>query len=170
GAAQPIVRVGRSGSRRAKGRPVFILDLGAPRDFEPGVGEVDDNVFLYDSDDLEATCERNRQLRKEEVAKAQKMIGEETDRFMHDINRRATGPIVKRLREQWHDISRDELDLLNKKLAHLSDDDRTTVERSVERIVNKLLHPPLEALLKEAKGGAPHGLLDALKRLFHIPE
>jgi glutamyl-tRNA reductase len=170
GASQPIVTVDRFRRTRVKNRPVFILDLGAPRDFEPGIGEVDDNVFLYDIDDLEATCERNRRQRQDEVVKAEKMIGEETDRFMHDINHRATGPIVKQLREQWHDISRDELDLLNRKLAHLSDTDRATIEKSVERIVNKLLHPPLEALRNEAKDGAPHGLLDALKRLFHISE
>lgn len=170
GATQPIVTVDRFRRTRVINRPVFILDLGAPRDFEPGVGEIDDNVFLYDIDDLETTCERNRKLRQEEVARAQKLIREETDRFMHDIYHRATGPIVKRLREQWHDISRDELELLNKKLDHLSDGDRATVERSVERIVNKLLHPPLEALRNEARGGAPHGLLDALKRLFHISE
>ena len=35
-------------------------------------------------------------------------------------------------------------------------------------LVNKLLHPPLEALRDEAQAGAPHGLLDALKRLFGL--
>ncbi len=42
------------------------------------------------------------------------------------------------------------------------------VEQSLSRIVNKLLHPPLEALKDEARDGTPHGLIDALKRLFHI--
>ena len=41
-------------------------------------------------------------------------------------------------------------------------------ERTVERIVNKLLHPPLETLRDEARDGTPHGLLDAIKRLFHL--
>jgi glutamyl-tRNA reductase len=31
-----------------------------------------------------------------------------------------------------------------------------------------LLHPPLEALKDEARDGTPHGLLEALRRLFHI--
>jgi glutamyl-tRNA reductase len=35
-------------------------------------------------------------------------------------------------------------------------------------MVNKLLHPPLEALREEARDGTPHGLMDALKRLFHL--
>ena len=97
-----------------------------------------------------------------------RIVDDETDRFMQDVYHTATGPIVKRLREQWHDVSRDELERLREKLAHLSPTDLESVERSMERIVNKLLHPPLEALRHEAKAGTPHGLIDALKRLFHL--
>ena len=40
-----------------------------------------------------------------------------------------------------------------------------------DRLVNKLLHPPLESLRDEAQqGAAPHGLLEALKRLFQLKE
>ncbi|MFT5328143.1 MAG: glutamyl-tRNA reductase, partial [Planctomycetaceae bacterium] len=131
-------------------------------------GDVDDNVFLYDIDDLEATCEQNRKARVREIDSALKIIDDETDNFMHDVHHRATGPVVKRLREQCHEISKDELARLSSKLRHLSEEDLQTVEHSVHRIVNKLLHPPLEALRKEARDGTPHGLLDALKRLFHL--
>ena len=97
-----------------------------------------------------------------------RVVDEETERFMQDVYHMATGPIVKRLREQWHDVSRDELQRLRSKLSHLSASDLETVERSMERIVNKLLHPPLEALRDEAKAGTPHGLIDALKQLFRL--
>jgi len=142
--------------------------LGAPRDFDPKVAEVDDEVYLYDIDDLQATCERNRQSRQKEIEHARRIIDEETAGFMHDVHHMATGPVVKRLRENWHDLSRQELDQLFRKLGHLSEDDRRQIERSIERIVNKLLHPPLETLRDEAREGTPHGLIDALKRLFHI--
>lgn len=170
GATQPVVSTERFRAvRKQSGRkPVFILDLGAPRDFEPGAGSIDDNVFLYDIDDLEATCERNRRARAREIDAALKIIDDETDRFMQEIYHRATGPIVKRLREEWHDVSRDELIRLRNRMAHLNEDDLDQIEQSVSRIVNKLLHPPLEALRQEARDGTPHGLLDALKRLFHL--
>ena len=170
GATEPIVDGARFKAARnvSGGKPTFVLDLGAPRDFTTDAGDVDDNVFLYDIDDLEATCERNRKARVREIDVALKIIDAETDNFMHDVYHRATGPIVKRLREQWHDISKEELARLSSKLQHLSAEDRQTVEYSVNRIVNKLLHPPLEALRKEAREGTPHGLLDAMKRLFHL--
>lgn len=87
---------------------------------------------------------------------------------MHDVYHRATGPIIKRLREVWHDTRRQEMEALERKLSHLSESDLQAVERSIERVINKLLHPPLSTLRDEARVGPPHGLLDALKRLFHL--
>ncbi len=170
GADQPIVDVEmfarvRDGQRD---RPVFVLDLGAPRDVAPEVSGLDDNVFLYDVDDLQETCERNRKSRSQEIVRALSIIENESDRFMQDVYHRATGPIVKRLREQWSDVSQKEMDRLRSKLSHLGDADIDQVEQTVNRIVNKLLHPPLEALRDEARDGTPHGLLDALSRLCHI--
>src|SRR5690606_38340783 len=47
GADQLIVDVPRFSDirRRAEYKPVFILDLGAPRDFAPRVGDIDDAIF-----------------------------------------------------------------------------------------------------------------------------
>ncbi|MBW3542285.1 MAG: glutamyl-tRNA reductase [Planctomycetes bacterium] len=149
-------------------KPVFILDLGVPRDFDPAVGEIDDSIFLYCIDDLERTCEENRAKRNRELEKAQGIIDEATERFMQEVYYRATGPVVKRLRDEWHEIRQHEVDQLLARLPHLTADDRASIERTIERIINKLLHPPLEVLKHEAREGPPHGLLDALKRLFHL--
>ncbi|MCH7687237.1 MAG: glutamyl-tRNA reductase, partial [Planctomycetes bacterium] len=105
-----------------------------------------------------------------EIERASRIIDEETERFMHDIFHRATGPIIKRLREEWHEIVQQEVDRLFARLPHLNATDRDSIERCIERIINKLLHPPLEALRDEARQGTPHGLLDALKRLFHLSD
>ena len=47
-----------SGPEKSGGKPVVILDLGVPRDFEPAVHDIDDDVFLYSIDDLQAVCDR----------------------------------------------------------------------------------------------------------------
>jgi glutamyl-tRNA reductase len=142
---------------------------GAPRDFEPAIGQLED-VFLYDIDSLQTVCDRNRRARQREVQVAEKIILDETDRFMAEFYNRASSAIVTRLREDWHSISQQELEALYRKLPHLNADDRDAVARTVGRIVNKLLHPPLEALRDEARSGTPHGLVDALKRLFGLQE
>lgn len=172
GADRPIVDLAtfRQVRRADHHKPVFILDLGAPRDFDPAINEAFDNVFLYDIDSLEATCQRNRAQRASEIERARGILAEETDRFLQEFYHRATGPVIKRLREEWHAIRRQELELLFGRLPHLNEADRQAIGYAVERIINKLLHPPLEVLRDEARAGTPHGLLDALKRLFHLPD
>ncbi|WP_437204412.1 glutamyl-tRNA reductase [Planctomicrobium sp. SH664] len=170
GADRPVVtaELFRQVRKATGSKPVFILDLGAPRDVEEAVGTLDDAIYLYNIDDLEATCEANRQRRAHEVQKARAIIEEETANFMQDVYHKATGPVVKRLRDHWHDISRQELELLYRKLPELDDRQRQIIEKSIGRIVNKLLHPPLEALREEARTGTPHSLLDVLKQLFRL--
>ena len=170
GAGTAIVDRNRFAAIREGGdrHPVLILDLGAPRDFDPKVGLVDDNIFLYDIDALEATCETNRQARQAEVQQARQIIQDQTDRFLHEVYHRATGPVIQRLRAHSEQISRAELDILFRRLPGLSEDDRAAMEKTVHRIVNKLLHPPLETLRDEARSGTPHGLLDAVRRLFNL--
>lgn len=172
GSEKPILGVDdfRPVRKKTGPKPLFILDLGAPRDVESRVSQLDDGIFLYDIDDLEATCEKNRKQRASAIAKANAIIAEETESFMHEIYHKATGPIIKRLREHWHETSRQELDILYRKLPELDDRQRDAVEKTIHRVVNKLLHPPLETLRYEARNGPPITMLDTLKRLFHIQD
>jgi len=169
GAERPIVDCARFKAARRQTRrgTVFILDLAAPRDFETSIGKLDD-VFLYDIDSLRRTCEENHQARGLEVEKALAIVDEEVNRFLADTHRRASGDLVTRLREGWHEVSRQELDRLFRKAPHLSTTDRDQIEAAVSRIVNKLLHPPLEALRDDSKEGTPQGLMNALRRLFRL--
>ncbi|MCA9063371.1 MAG: glutamyl-tRNA reductase [Planctomycetaceae bacterium] len=160
----------RAARQRSQGHPVFILDLAAPRDFDPAIAAIDDEVFLYDIDALEDTCNRNRSLREAEVQRALDIIREQTDRFMHEIYHRATGPVIHRLREHWSEISRNELERLYRKHPALDESQRNAIEETIHRVVNKLLHPPLEALKDEARTGTPHGLLQAIRKLFQLRE
>jgi len=170
GASQTLISRERFATARQRSarQPVFILDLAAPRDFDPEIASLDENVFLYDLDALEETCERNRRARRGEIQKAQDIINHQTRTFMQEIYHRATGPVINRLREHWHDISRAELDRLFRKLPDLQQPQRDAIEATIGRIVNKLLHPPLEALKDEARGGTPEGLLQAIRRLFSL--
>jgi glutamyl-tRNA reductase len=168
GASQTLITRDRFLATRKLSRkhPVFILDLAAPRDFDPEIASIDDNVFLYDLDALEETCERNRQARRSEIRRAEDIITAQTQTFIQEIHHRATGPVIHRLREHWAEISRSELDRLYRKIPSLEPAQKDAIEATISRIVNKLLHPPLEALRDEAKSGTPDGLLHAIRRLF----
>ncbi len=171
GADEPIVTLASYKQIEASRfqRPLFVLDLAMPRDFEPAIGDRL-GVYLYSIDDLKGACEQNRQARDRELPAAIHIIEQETARFMADLHHRATAPIIKRLRDGWHQPKEDELRRLFNKLPELDEKSRAEISQSFERLINKLLHPPLESLRSESVEGPPHGLLEALKRLFQLKD
>ncbi len=150
-------------------RPLLVLDLAIPRDFEPEIGKLP-GVYLYAIDDLQEACQRNRHEREKEWPQAERIIEDETQRFMTDLNHRATAPTIRRLKRRADEVKAEELARLLNKLGKLDAKVEGDIRQAFDRLVNKLLHPPLESLRDEAQHGAPHGLLDALKRLFKLKD
>ncbi|MEO8497576.1 MAG: glutamyl-tRNA reductase [Planctomycetota bacterium] len=171
GATEPIVTVQdfRQIHHDRAQHPIFILDLAVPRDIEPAVAEFA-NVYLYCVDDLKETCQANQRAREREWPKAERIIEDETAKFMAELHHRTTGPTIRRLKEQADRVKADELNRLLKKLPHLDDSAKAEIAQALNRVVNKLLHPPLESLRDEAQSGSHHGLLDAIKRLFQLKD
>ena len=154
---------------RRAGRPLVVLDLAVPRDFDPRIGQRP-GVWLYSVDDLAAACAANRKSRQRELPAALTIIDEETQRFMGDLHHRSTAPVIERLRAGWNETGDAELDRLFRRLPGLDDASRAEIRQSFDRYAAKLLHPPLASLRSESRAGPPHGLLDALKRLFDLKD
>ena len=172
GAGEPIVQLDdyRRIETQRQQRPLFVLDLAIPHDFDPAIEQCL-GVYLYSVDDLREVCARNQRERDKELPAAIEIIEQETATFMVDLHHRATGPIIQRLRQGWQAPKEFELRRLYNKLPELDDRARDEIAQSFDRLINKLLHPPLESLRDEARqGGSPHGLLDALKRLFQLKD
>jgi glutamyl-tRNA reductase len=171
GAVEPIVTLERFLKLEPERyqRTLLVLDLAVPRDFEPAIGDRL-GVYLYSVDDLEEAARQNRQQRDRELPAALTIVDDETRRFMEEMHHRATGPIIQRLRENWGEIGEQELRRLFNKLPDLNERERDEIRQTFERYVNKMLHPPLERLRDDSRHGHPHGLLEALKRLFHLKE
>lgn len=171
GASEPIVTEAtfRTIEQQRFQRPLFVLDLAVPRDFDPKIGDYP-GVYLYSVDDLAKACDANRAARQREWPKAEKIIEEETQKFMTELHLRSTAPTIKLLRDRAEQIKLEELHRLLNKLSDIEPRHRAEIERAFDRVVNKLLHPPLESLRLEAQEGPPHGLIEALKRLFNLAD
>ena len=152
-----------------RGRPLFVLDLAVPRDFDPAVGQMAE-VYLYSIDDLRQACDRNRRQRDKELPAAFKIVDQETVRFMAGLNHRATAPLIRQLKQGWQKPKEEELQRLLNKLPELDDHARDEISQSFDRLLNKLLHPPLESLRDESRHGIPSALLDALTKLFQLKD
>jgi len=171
GAGEPIVSLEQFArvERARLPRPLFILDLAVPRDFDPAIGQRPD-VYLYSIDDLQAACERNRRDREKQLPAALRIIDQEAGRFMAEFYHRATTPVIRQLRQGWEAMKEEELRRLWNKVPEADDRAREEIRRSFDRLVNKLLHPPLESLRDESRHGVPRALLDALAKLFRLKD
>jgi glutamyl-tRNA reductase len=170
-AKEPVVTLAQFQSIESlrRGRPLFVLDLAVPRDFEAAIGDRP-GVYLYSVDDLREACDRNRRERDQELPAAMQIIEQETGRFMADLHHRVTGPIIQQLKEGWDKPKEEELRRLFNKLPELDQRSREEIRQSFDRLVNKLLHPPMESLRDESRRGFPHALVDALARLFQLKD
>ncbi len=61
--------------KRRKHRPLLLIDIAVPRDIAADVSTLD-NVYLYNVDDLQSIANDYLKLRREEVARCEKIITE----------------------------------------------------------------------------------------------
>ena len=173
GATEPIVtreRYARVAARRDG--PAVILDIAVPRDFDPRIHD-GDQTFLFNIDDLRSIRERTLSRRQEHVLPAEGIVDQETKRFVREWARRGNGPVIQRLTGEF-DARRKEVveNLLSRLNGKLTDADRQYIDKAFSLFQNKLLHGPISALSEDSRTGgrADHTLLEALRKLFRLPE
>jgi len=119
---------------------------------------------------IHLACQRSRREREKELPKALRIIDLETQSFLAQWEHRAVSPVVRQLRESWHEVKQGEVERLFHKLPELDEQARVEVCEAFDRFVNKLLHPPVESLRGQSRFGKPHPLLEAASRLFRVKD
>jgi len=111
----------------------------------------------------------NLQRRASEVAKAEAIVSEETDKFTAWFRSRSAVPTIVALRQRFEAIRRSELERLDFKLAALPSESRTRVDEITRLIVEKLLLTPTEQLKSAGDDAdAIAAYSEALTRLFAL--
>jgi glutamyl-tRNA reductase len=132
--------------KERKRRPLFIADLGMPRDIESSVNELED-VYLYTLDDLHALIQKNQQGRKAAAVKAESLIEEKVQHYLEQLKIKAAGPTICSYRqqaEQFRDAEvKKALGLLKKGQAQ-----EEVIKQLAYRLTNKLIHTPSVNLSK----------------------
>ncbi|MFN9446917.1 MAG: glutamyl-tRNA reductase [Pirellulaceae bacterium] len=151
--------------------PLVVLDLAVPRDFDAAIGQIDE-VYLYTLDDVQKVCEANRQWRQSQWPKAQRIVEEEVEQFWQQLQHRGAIPTIRSLQSQAEAIKLGELQRLQGKLQvhQLDPAVQREIEQAFDRLVNKLLHPPLKSLREERDVDASGSLASAIRRIFRLKE
>ncbi|MDE3057844.1 MAG: glutamyl-tRNA reductase [Bacteroidota bacterium] len=157
--------IGRAMKERAH-RPLFIIDIGVPRNIEPSVNNVE-NVFLHDMDALSGIVDQNLQKRKAEIPKVNAIIFEELTEFHNWHESLQVNPTIADLRDYFEAIRQEEV---VKNINRFSPENRELLELVTKRIVNKLLHAPTTNL-KNGSGESfeeKHTKLHIVRTLFGL--
>lgn len=135
--------------KERKRRPLFMADLGMPRDIETNVNELED-VYLYTLDDLHTLIEKNQQCRKAAAVKAESLIEEKVQQYLQQLKIKAAAPIICSYRQQAEQFRDAEV---KKALALLKKGctQEEAIKQLAYRLTNKLIHTPSIALSKVAK-------------------
>jgi glutamyl-tRNA reductase len=155
--------------RRRRYRPVFVIDIAVPRDVEAAVGELD-SVFLYNLDDLQQVVLTTRSQRKESVDAARGIVERHVEEFLAWHRQRELGPTIERLKTHYQAVAQEELARTLNKLPNVSESEKAHLEDLTRRLVNKLLHAPLQTL---RQSDSPHvgvsgAYVHAVEKLFGL--
>src|SRR5215470_1205825 len=120
--------------RERRYRPMFLIDLGVPRNFDERLNSLD-NVYLYDIDDLGKVALESRDER--EALRAEPLIELEVDSFMRWLEGLELVPAIKDIRLSIEQLRASELDRHRAWLAGLAPDERARIELITRSLVNK---------------------------------
>ncbi len=148
--------------------PLFVIDIGVPRNVDPAVDRVD-NVYLYDIDDLSGIAAENAERRKRESARAEAIVVEEQQRFDGWLVALRAVPTIRHLLARAEQIRRGELERALGRLP-LEEAQRVAVDALTRSIVNKILHAPVSRLRDVAESEEGVAYLEAARWLFALDD
>jgi glutamyl-tRNA reductase len=139
--------------RERRYRPLFLIDLGVPRNFDERLNAME-NVYLYDIDDLGAVVTESLGERAREADKAETIVADALASFMRWMDGLDLVPAIKDIRVSIEQLRDAELGRHRAWLATLEPAERQRIESLTRTLVNKLLHRIL-AGLRSTGAGSP---------------
>jgi glutamyl-tRNA reductase len=142
--------------RERRYRPVFMIDLGVPRNFDQRLNGLE-NVYLYDIDDLGAVVQESIGDREREAEKAESIVELEVESFLKWLDGLNLVPAIKDIRSSVEQLRELELERHRAWLASLAPGERERIESMTRGLVNKLLHRILSGL-RDGRAGIGDGV------------
>ncbi|MCH8203729.1 MAG: glutamyl-tRNA reductase [Candidatus Hydrogenedentes bacterium] len=155
--------------RQRSQKPMFLIDIAAPRDIDAAANELD-NVYLYNIDDLQEVADKNIEARRHEVDRCLELVDIGTDQFCKWLRSLAAEPTIVSLSKELNAVRERELEKTLARLRNLSDKDREEIEYLTKRIVNNILQRPLTQIKEEVHDADQLGVLQMVRRLFGLKE
>ena len=122
--------------------PLVVIDLAVPRDIDPKSNEID-GVHLFNIDDLNKVIQGNLAKRHDQFTRAEEIVRKQLDVFYGQLNYLNIDPVIRHLIERFEIIRTGEL---QNSMGEFPVELHDAVDKMTRRLVNKLIHFPIERL------------------------
>jgi glutamyl-tRNA reductase len=137
-----------------RNRPMFFIDIAAPRDVDPKMNQVE-GCFVYDIDDLQQVAAAHLADRSRESAAAEKIVASEVEKYREHLQTREAAPAIIALQQSAEILRQAELARTTAKLAAnaapLTPAQQAAVDALTRSLTAKLLHPQIVDLRKKSE-------------------
>jgi glutamyl-tRNA reductase len=154
-------------------RPLVVVDLALPRDVDPGVAalpgvHVVDLALLQGERASTPGRPTAGPVAADDIAAAHALVEAETALLRAERQAAEVAPTVSALRSQAADVVDAELLRLSTRLPDLDARARAEIARTVQRVVDKLLHEPTVRVKELASSPGGTDYAGALRALFGL--
>lgn len=158
---------GQAFLHKRRNKPMFFIDIAVPRDVDPAMNKME-GIFVYDIDDLQTVAASHMEERAREAKDAEALIAAEVERFHQRQRTVNVAPAIVALQKQGEEIRMGELRRIQARLGALTAEQLAAVEALTRGLVNKFLHPPMQAL-KQAARENDAARMEALCETWSLP-
>lgn len=153
-----------AGARQGDAAPLAVCDLGLPRDVEAEVAGLPGVVVV----DLETLQPRLQAAVGVDTEAARSIVAAEVRGYLAAQRTAEVTPTVTALRKRAAEVVDTELLRLDGRLPGLDRAVRDEIDRTVRRVVDKLLHTPTVRVKQLAGSDGGQTYADALRELFAL--
>lgn len=145
---------------------LYALDLALPRDIDPDLA-MDENIFLYDIDNLKKTSEENELLRMRLSKQAQSLIDESIVEFKKWKKTIKVDNTIKSLNERCEEIHRDTISYIYRKMQ-LPHREQRIIEKMLDSALKRMIREPIIALKQIEESKKQDEYMKVLEELFDL--
>jgi len=153
---------------RRRYRPLVIVDIAVPRDFDPAIGRAR-NVYLCDMDNLHEAVEQTLEGRRQQIRASEAMIDQALGQLLaRQGPRQDLGPTIHALEQKLRDLGQQELAWLLPKLTGARQRDAELVQQFQHRLLAKIMYHPSRSLSQLASDGDLGLYARVLREVFDL--
>ena len=146
-------------------RPLFVMDLGMPRNVDPDAADLY-NFYLYDIDDLTQIVQQNRSARESEIPRAEVIVDEHVGKF---LTWQASVNLIGIVEALRHKLKAERAEFIRERaerIPGLTSEQREQVEAIIDQLLEKMLLDPARRLQGEKDLRRKIQQVEAIRELF----